>query len=161
MSILEDEKDMAGDPHRHTKSEGLKRLLRRRNRRMKTGANSGEKVYSWAEYSQVNFTPTGDRSSLGYGIVGFLAVFAFFLMPVIVGATSAIVDGKDLAGIISSTLVSILWFVLAGVSLAIPVAIIGGIYVALDGNNDDTRNKLITTADKIRAKQDEDANRAK
>ena len=38
---------MAGDPHRHTKSEGLKRLLRRRGRRMKTGANSGDKVYSW------------------------------------------------------------------------------------------------------------------
>lgn len=67
---------MAGDPHKHTKSEGLRRLLRRRSRRTKPRANSGEKVYSWAEYSQVNFTPTGHQSRVGWIIVG--ALFAIF-----------------------------------------------------------------------------------
>ena len=34
-------------------------ILRRRKRGRKARANSGDNVKSWAEYSEVNFTPTG------------------------------------------------------------------------------------------------------
>ena len=156
---------MTGDPNRHTKSEGLKRLLRRRGRRLKTGANTGEKVYSWAEYSQVNFTPSGDRSSLGCGVIGFLAIFALLLAPLVVGATYAIVDGKSPAEILAGSLIALLWFIFAGLCFAIPVAIIAMIYVALDGNGNEDRERLIAKADKLRERQaktqDESANRAR
>nr|WP_321511645.1 hypothetical protein [uncultured Hyphomonas sp.] len=165
ISILEDEKEMAGDPHRHTKSEGLKRLLRRRNRRMKTGANSGDKVYSWAEYSQVNFTPTGDRSSISYGLIAFLFAFAFLLIPVLVGVTDAVLEGQNffvlVRYIIRALLDGFFFLVLA----ATPVALIGWIYASLDGDGENNRARLIAAADKLRAEQaetqDEDANRAR
>ncbi|MEZ5954355.1 MAG: hypothetical protein R3C13_08650 [Hyphomonas sp.] len=74
---------MANEPQSHSRSEALKRLLRRRGRRHKTGANSGEKVYSWAEYGQVNFTPSGDRSTMEwiFGVVA--ALMALLIVPII------------------------------------------------------------------------------
>lgn len=36
-------------------------LLRRRKRGRKTGANSGQPVKSWAEYGEVNYTPSGSQ----------------------------------------------------------------------------------------------------
>jgi len=156
---------MAGDPHRHTKSEGLKRLLRRRGRRTKTGANTGEKVYSWAEYSQVNFTPSGDRSSLSYGLGALLIIFAMLLVPVVVGAVDAVIQGRNLTEILGAIIQSIFTFAVIGMFAAIPIAGIIVTYIALDGDTKKNRERLIATADKLRAKQadtqDEDANRVR
>lgn len=160
MSVGEDN-EMTGDPHRHTKSEGLKRLLRRRGRRGKVGANTGEKVYSWAEYSQVNFTPTGDRSSLGCGLGALLVMFALLLVPVVVGTVDAVIEGRSLPDILGAIIQSIFVYAIIGLFLAIPVAVIILIYIALDGNSKEDRDHLIAKADKLRAKQDESANRAR
>lgn len=40
----------------------LQRLLRRRGRRGKAGANSGEPIKGWAEYQSVSLQPTGSPS---------------------------------------------------------------------------------------------------
>lgn len=42
---------------------GIAYILRRRKRGRKAGANTGEVVKSWAEYSEVNYTPKGAYST--------------------------------------------------------------------------------------------------
>lgn len=67
-------------------TESLRRLLRRRGRRNKLGANPKTSIKTWAEYSSVEYTPTGDSSRpnliVGLAIgallfVGFPLSFAF------------------------------------------------------------------------------------
>lgn len=155
MSILEDEKDMAGDPHRHTKSESLKRLLRRRGRRTKPRANSGEKVYSWAEYGRVNFTPTGHQSRIGWILVGamFATWFGILLFLNIVG--------RHFPGSYDTIL---FWLIITGGAIA-AIAFVLGLMIFLyssaraifDLLAEHRKRKVVRTA----ASQDEDANRAK
>lgn len=52
---------MPSDEEKRRKS--IAYILRRRKRGRKVGANSGEVVKSWAEYSEVNFTPRGAYST--------------------------------------------------------------------------------------------------
>lgn len=46
-------------PDEEKRRKSIAYILRRRKRGRKVGANSGEIVKSWAEYSEVNFKPTG------------------------------------------------------------------------------------------------------
>ena len=46
-------------PDEEKRREAIAYILRRRKRGRKVGANSREVVKSWAEYSEVNFTPRG------------------------------------------------------------------------------------------------------
>ena len=158
---------MAGDPHRHTKSEGLKRLLRRRGRRTKTGANTGEKVYSWAEYSQVNFTPSGDHSRLST-IVGTLGTIGSILIvpSIFFLAASAGEDGiLPFMRVFIETCVAVLFLAVLSLPMVIPAALVAWGYARLDGDTRKDRERLIAAADKLRAKQadtqDEGANRAR
>ncbi len=57
-------------------------ILRRRKRGRKTGANSGAPVKSWAEYSEVSFTPTGSYLRWGRWLIFVGALFAMAL-PVV------------------------------------------------------------------------------
>ena len=157
---------MAEDPLPHTKSEGLKRLLRRRGRRGKVGANTGETVNSWAEYGPVNFTPSGDHSRTS-AIIGTLAVIgSFLIVPMIfVLAGSAAENGLvPFLRILGETLLAVLFLLALCLPLIIPVALIAWIYIRLDGNGKKDTERLIAAADKLREKraetQDEDANRA-
>ena len=68
------------------RTKQLKRLLRRRGRRNKLGANPKTSIKTWAEYSSVEYTPTGESSRpnliVGLAIgallfVGFPLSFAF------------------------------------------------------------------------------------
>lgn len=52
---MQEEKDKA-------RRASIAYILRRRKRGGKTRSNSGEPVKSWAEYGEVNFTPTGSTS---------------------------------------------------------------------------------------------------
>jgi hypothetical protein len=158
---------MTGDPHRHTKSEGLKRLLRRRGRRGKSGANSGETVYSWAEYGPVNFTPSGDHSKLST-IVGALAVMgSLLIVPAIFFlAGSAEEEGLRpyLEGFLGALAVVSMIAVFC-LPMVIPTALLAWIYARLDGNGKKDRERLIAAADTLRARQldaqDESANHAR
>jgi ABC-type multidrug transport system fused ATPase/permease subunit len=150
ISILEDEKRMAGDPHRHTKSEGLKRLLRRRGRRTKPRANSGKKVYSWAEYSQVNFTPTGHQSRIGWILVGamFATWFGILLFLNIVG--------RNFPGSYDTIL---FWLIIAGGAIA-AIAFVLGLMIFLYSSAR-TIFDLLAEYRKRKAAQDEAANRVR
>nr|WP_070960998.1 hypothetical protein [Hyphomonas sp. Mor2] len=77
------------DPDKEVKRrKSIAYILRRRKRGRRMGANSGEVVKSWAEYSEVNFTPTGSYASGWRRLVWLLAVpFAIFA-PLIIIATS-------------------------------------------------------------------------
>lgn len=46
------------------KQKSLRRLSRRRNRRVKVGANPGGEERSWAEYGGVGLTPSSDHKPL-------------------------------------------------------------------------------------------------
>lgn len=76
----------SGNTPKQDHTESLKRLLRRRGRRNKLGANPKTSIKTWAEYSNVEYTPTGDSSrpnlivGLAIGallLVGFPLSFAF------------------------------------------------------------------------------------
>ena len=66
---------LAPDETRRRRS--IRFILRRRGRAHKQRANSGAVQKSWAEYSEVNFKPTGSRS----GIIG-VALFLLALFPI-------------------------------------------------------------------------------
>ena len=158
---------MSGDQQRHTKSEGLKYVLRRRGRNRKTGANTGEKVYGWAEYSQVNFTPSGDHSRIS-SIFGVLATFgALLIVPTIfVLAASAGEDGLlPFLRVLFETCLALLLLAAFCLPLIIPTALIIWIYVRLDGNGKKDRAHLNAAVDKLLSKQaepqDDGANRAR
>jgi Na+/phosphate symporter len=158
---------MTGAPDRHTKSEGLKRLLRRRGRRHKVGANTGETVYSWAEYGQVNFTSSGDHSRTS-AIIGTLAVIgAFLIVPLIFALAGSTAENGllPLLRILLETFLATLFLLALCLPLIIPVGLFAWIYARLDGDTKKDRERLIAAADTLRAKQaeaqDEGANHAK
>lgn len=146
---------MAGDPHRHTKSEGLKRLLRRRGRRTKTGANSGEKVYSWAEYGQVNFTPSGHRSWAGRIIVGGLFAVWFVGLPVLAFVDQSFPNSYDTV---------LFWLIIVGGTIT-AVTFILGLLIFVYSSARTVSDLLVEhrnrKAARTAAAQDADANRAR
>ena len=80
------------DPDRPTRDRAaLQRLLRRRGRQGKAGANPKTSIKSWAEYSEVNFTPSGDHSGLSryWPLAGALGVLLFPAGLFLAGATMA------------------------------------------------------------------------
>ncbi|HPF24842.1 MAG TPA: hypothetical protein PK417_15250 [Hyphomonas sp.] len=156
---------MADDPLPHTRSEGLKRLLRRRGRRGKVGANTGEKIQIHAWHSRSQFTPSGVDSVRWLGAllaaVGLLLLawwIGFFLWSAV---TSMFAD--DL------TVFEKIWVLpTITVLMSAPIwltALIAWIYMRLDGNGKRDTERLIARADKLRLKrgeaQDEGANRAR
>jgi|GEM_PF-662162 len=62
--------------------ESLGRLLRRRGRRLKAGANPNTDVKSWAEYGSVTLTPGPDRSQATRWVVIILALVFVFGLPI-------------------------------------------------------------------------------
>ncbi|MEM9053929.1 MAG: hypothetical protein AAGB16_01275 [Pseudomonadota bacterium] len=59
-------------------------ILRRRKRGRKTGANSGDNVKSWAEYSEVNFTPTGSAMSGWWRVLIIPLALLAMVSPIII-----------------------------------------------------------------------------
>lgn len=77
------------DPDQEAKRlKSIRYILRRRKRGRRVGANSGKVVKSWAEYSEVNFTPTGSYST-GWRrwIWVFVVPLAIFAPIIIIAAT--------------------------------------------------------------------------
>lgn len=77
------------DPDKEAKRRhSIAYILRRRKRGRRAGGNSGEVVKSWAEYSEVSFTPTGSYSSGWWRLVWVLALPLAVLAPIIIIATT-------------------------------------------------------------------------
>ncbi|MCR9079163.1 MAG: hypothetical protein NXH78_08690 [Hyphomonadaceae bacterium] len=77
------------DPDKEAKRrKSIAYILRRRKRGRRVGANSGGVVKSWAEYSEVNFTPTGSYASGWRRLIWLLALpFAVFAPIIIIAST--------------------------------------------------------------------------
>ena len=156
---------MADDPLPHTKSEGLKRLLRRRGRRGKVGANTGDEVQIHAWHMRSRFTPSGVDSVRWLGVLLAAAgmLLLAFWIGLIIWAIGTIIFADHL------TVSEKIWALpTITVLLSAPIwltALIAWIYTRLDGNGKKDTERLIATADKLREKragaQDEDANRAR
>jgi len=113
----------------HTKS--LRRLLRRRGRRNKLGANPKTSIKTWAEYSNVEYTPTGDSSRpnliVGLAIgallfVGFPLSFAFLKSDEISGV-------GDMPGWLG-------WFFICMVGLAVLIILLAPVLLVVQSVRD-------------------------
>lgn len=67
----------------------LRRVLRRRARRYKPGANPGGPIRSWAEYSAVTLSPVGDGSFVKRIVLLLIAPFALLMPAILILATAA------------------------------------------------------------------------
>jgi len=56
-------------PDEEKRRKSIAYIMRRRKRGRKLSANSGEVVKSWAEYSEVNFKPTGAYMEHGRSLI--------------------------------------------------------------------------------------------
>ena len=77
------------------RQQSITYILRRRNRSRKIGANSNTPIKSWAEYSDVNFKPSGSNSPIARWLLlplGFVLAISPLLM--MIGA-----DGAEDAGL--------------------------------------------------------------
>ena len=148
---------MADLPLRHTRSERLKRLLRRRGRRAKAGANTREPVYGWAEYGQANFTPTADRSWLTTLVGLSAAIGAFLIVPAIFFLAATAQEGGPLAYLeaLLAACATVLMIAVLCLPMVIPVTLIAWIYARLDGDTKTSRKRLVEAADKLRETQGE------
>lgn len=63
-------------------------ILRRRKRGRRIGANSGKVVKSWAEYSEVNFTPSGAHANGWRRAIWLVVLPLAVLAPFVVIASS-------------------------------------------------------------------------
>ncbi|KCZ88107.1 hypothetical protein HJA_11010 [Hyphomonas jannaschiana VP2] len=156
---------MAGDPHRHTKSESLKRLLRRRGRRTKTGANSGRIIQMNVWHGKAQFKPSGAGTMrwVGIFISGMLGILIAVYAGLLLWLIAWVIFSDQ-----QSLFIKFVALPLIIITLLAPfwgTALIGWIYVRLDGNGEKNRERLIAAADKLRAKkadaQDAGANRAR
>lgn len=144
---------MAGDPHRHTKSESLKRLLRRRGRRTKTGANSGRIIQMNVWHGKAQFKPSGAGTMrwIGFLIIGLVALLIASYVALILSYIVSIIfsDYPTLA----VKLVGIPILLIVFLAPFWGTALIGWIYVRLDGNGTKDRERLIAAADKLRPRK--------
>lgn len=148
---------MADDMQPHTKSDGLKRLLRRRGRRHKVGANTGEKIHSWAEYGRVNFTPSGDRSGLQYVFAGIGGLGALLVVPLIFALAGYDKAGRaiPLTPYLSELASGVIVIAILLMFFGLPVSAGLWLYSRLDGDGSKDRERLIAAADKLRETQAE------
>ncbi len=157
MSVVEVNADMDDGPLKHSQDPTLKRILRRRGRRRKVGANDGSEIKSWGEYSKVTFTPSGDRSALGCGVVVMACVGVFLIF----GLGSLLIAGMDVIATHPEGWLQGMWEVVRSVLYSLIILSVLGapltlgmwVYVKLDGDNANSRERLIAEADRLRAKR--------
>ncbi len=85
----------SGNTPNRDHTESLKRLLRRRSRRNKPGANPRTSIKTWAEYSNVEYTPTGDSSRPNWLIGLGIGLFVFIGIPL----SFALLKSDEVAGV--------------------------------------------------------------
>ena len=131
-------------PPQHDRTAQLKRLIRRRSRRNKPGANPRTSIKTWAEYSNVEYTPTGDSSrpnwlvGLGVGLfvlVGFPLSFALLKSDEIAGV-------GDMPGWLG-------WFFTAMFGLAVLIILLAPVLLVVQS----VRDALESRADRLHQKR--------
>lgn len=116
---------MAKDADKHARTKTLRRLLRRRSRRGKVGANSGEqtKIHAW--HSSYAFTPSSDHSKgTRWGIP--IAIFLALASPALVAVLWNLMDishryGTDFS---MSGFVAVVFWVGLFITLSAPILLV-------------------------------------
>lgn len=141
---------MTGAPNRHTKSEGLKRLLRRRGRRGKVGANTGEiiKVNVWHGRAQFKPSGTGSVQWIGIVVAGLLSILILFYGGLVLWGIGTLIFADYLS--VSEKLFAVPMVTVIFLSPVWGTSLIVWIYARLDGNGKKDRERLIAKADKLR-----------
>lgn len=113
-------------PDEENRRKSIAYILRRRKRGRKVGANSGEVVKSWGEYSEVNFKPTGSHSS-------WWRLALIVIVPLMVLAPAIIISSAQGAQELQHIGVPpILWVLLVTLAIVLgAVCLISGAYVCM------------------------------
>ena len=121
----------AGQTPPHDRTAQLKRLIRRRSRRYKPGANPKTTIKTWAEYSNVEYTPTGDssRPNLIVGLaIGALLIFGFPL-------SFALLQSDEIAGV-GNMPGWLVWFFAAMFGLAVLIILLAPVLLVVQSVRD-------------------------
>lgn len=98
-------------PEEEKRRKSIAYILRRRKRGRKVGANSGDVVKSWAEYSEVNFTPSGGYSP-------WWRILLVVVVPLIVLSPAIIIGaGQGAQDLVNRGVPTTLWVLLIILSL--------------------------------------------
>ena len=150
-----------GDPLNQKDRESLGRLLRRRARRGKSGANPHTELKSWAEYGRVTLTPGPDRSLTTRWTVIILALIFVFGLPIGFALmqpydTHAPHSASETLRIAGAAFVNTLIFLavfaiicVVGLALLSPFM---WVYARMDGDRAKDRERLIARAERLNQK---------
>ncbi len=113
-------------PEEAKRRKSIAYILRRRKRGRKMSANSGRDVKSWAEYSEVNFKPSG-----GYSVLGRISLL--IVVPLMVMSSGLIIGfSRGAQDLVDRPVTLELWVLLAVLSFLLTLTLIAaGAYIAL------------------------------
>lgn len=93
-------------PDDEKRRKSIAYILRRRKRGRKVGANSGEVVKSWAEYSEVSFKPNASYSPT-------IRFMLFLIVPLMIAAPIIIIAfGQNAQDVVDRPVPETLWVLL-------------------------------------------------
>ena len=151
------------DPDKPTRERAaLQRLLRRRGRRGKAGANSKAAIKSWAEYSEVNFTPSGDHSRPTRYLVIAIAVLLLIVFPASLALVQSALSpartlqetlGSALGAIVSVCTILVYMVAISAVGIVL-ISPLLWLYARLDGDNLKSRRSLSALANRIKTRRE-------
>lgn len=121
----------SGQTPNRDRTDSLRRLIRRRSRRYKQGANPKTTIKTWAEYSNVEYTPTGDssRPNLIVGLaIGALLIFGFPL-------SFALLQSDEIAGV-GNMPGWLVWFFAAMFGLAVLIILLAPVLLVVQSVRD-------------------------
>lgn len=121
----------SGQTPNRDRTDSLRRLIRRRSRRYKPGANPKTTIKTWAEYSNVEYTPTGDssRPNLIVGLaIGALLIFGFPL-------SFALLQSDEIAGV-GNMPGWLVWFFAAMFGLAVLIILLAPVLLVVQSVRD-------------------------
>ena len=109
----------------HKRRASIAYILRRRKRGRKSGANSGDTVKSWAEYSEVSYTPFGAYMTRWRWIL--LLVFPLpVLLPIVI-----IANGQNAINAADAQLGALGWVLLIALVVIVSVIVMFAVAFAV------------------------------
>jgi len=153
----------SGNTPNRDHTESLKRLLRRRGRRGKVGANPHTDTTLHAWHSSYSHTPGSSHSSATRWIVVVLVIIFIYALPVAISLMHPLIVDVDpptlesllldvLEMLIRTTIV-LAMLLLASILGLIVLSPVMWFWKQLDGDNPAVRERLIARADRIIAKR--------
>ncbi|KCZ65907.1 hypothetical protein L53_00940 [Hyphomonas sp. L-53-1-40] len=153
----------SGNTPNRDHTESLRRLLRRRGRRGKAGANPHTDTTLHAWHSSYTHTPGSSHSPTTRWIVAILAIIFIYVLPVAIALMRPLIINVDphnleslsrdvIEMLIRTTIVLALLLVASVFGLAL-LAPLMWFWKQLDGDSPAVRKRLIARADRIIAKR--------